>query len=192
MIIDRALEWLEKELPVLPYHGLHHTIDVWRTAKHIAREEGLSDDEKFLVELAALFHDSGFIINPEGHEMNSCQVAKEILHGLGVSDAQIETICTMILGTVIPQKPAGKMGAVLCDADLDYLGRDDFYEIGNSLFLEMQASGRVSDTHSFNLIQIKFLVKHQYHTAYSIKNREPKKQKHLEQLRIIVEQELKK
>lgn len=189
MIIDRALEWLEKELPVLPYHGLHHTIDVWRTARTIAREEGLTQDEQFIVELAALFHDSGFIINPEGHEYNGCKVAKEVLPGLGVSDEQIETICTLIMGTVIPQNPVGKMGAVLCDADLDYLGRDDFYEIGNTLFIEMQHSGRVSDIQSFNLIQIKFLEKHQYHTAYSIKNREPVKQKHLEQLKKIVERD---
>jgi HD superfamily phosphodiesterase len=189
MIIDRALEWLEKELPVLPYHGLHHTIDVWRVARRLAKEEGLSEEEVFLVELAALFHDSGFIIHPDGHEARGCEVARQILPGLGVSDDQISIICTLIMGTVIPQKPEGKMGAVLCDADLDYLGRDDFYEIGNTLFQEMQASGKVSDIQSFNHIQVRFLENHKYHTAFSIKHREPVKQKHLEQLKQIVERD---
>jgi uncharacterized protein len=192
MIIDRALDWLEKELPVLPYHGLHHTIDVWRATKRLAQEEGLSDEELLLVELAALFHDSGFIIHPEGHEQHGCQVARDVLPGLGITDEQIETICTLIMGTVIPQKPEGRMGHVICDADLDYLGRDDFYEIGNTLFIEMQANGKVKDINAFNEIQIRFLENHRYHTAFSIKHREPVKQKHLEELRKIVEQDKQK
>ena len=34
--------------------------------------------------------------------------------------------------TKIPQTPLTKLEEIICDADLDYLGREDFFEISRS------------------------------------------------------------
>ncbi|MFN7601710.1 MAG: hydrolase, partial [Bacteroidota bacterium] len=78
---------------------------------------------------------------------------------------------------------------ILCDADLDYLGRDDFFEISNKLFQEMKDAGVVENEREWNLVQRTFLQGHRYHTGYSKAIRESGKQQRLNE---IVEQLKKK
>ena len=85
----------------------------------------------------------------------------------------------MILATRLPQSPTTLNEKILCDADLDYLGREDFYTTGNKLFQEMLEQGAVENEREWNLVQRTFLVSHRYHTNYSITNRESSKQERL-------------
>ena len=70
----------------------------------------------------------------------------------------------------------------MCDADLDYLGRDDFYEIGGRLFEELRAQGIVETEREWNLVQKTFLDSHRYHTSYSKTNRERIKNQRLQEI----------
>ncbi|PWT98242.1 MAG: phosphohydrolase [Bacteroidetes bacterium] len=178
---------LEKELPAnLSYHGHFHTKDVLTASMQIAEAENISDQEKMLLRIAALFHDSGFIYVYRDHEARGCLLAKEILPGFGVSDQDIETICGMIMATKVPQAPNNKLERIICDADLDYLGRDDFYPIGRTLYREFLEYGIIHNEEEWNRLQVKFLENHHYHTSYSRQNRDPFKQKHLEEIKKVV------
>lgn len=88
----------------------------------------------------------------------------------------------MILSTQIPQKPKNIYEQIICDADLDYLGTDQFYTIGETLFQEFKAMGQIKSREDWNKLQINFLKGHSYHTPYAKKYREPVKQKHLQDL----------
>ena len=66
---------------------------------------------------------------------------------------------------------------------MDYLGRDDFFKIGDSLFEELKKQGLIQNKFSWNQMQINFLDKHTFFTATNIKRRTAKKQAHLEQLK---------
>lgn len=88
----------------------------------------------------------------------------------------------MIMATRLPHSPSSKLEKVLCDADLDYLGRDDFYEVGGRLFQEMKKHGIVETEREWNLVQKTFLESHRYHTAFSQSHREPKKQERLQEI----------
>jgi hypothetical protein len=48
----------------------------------------------------------------------------------------------------------------MCDADLDYLGREDFYEISDSLKNELIKFGKISGDRQWDQMQISFLEKH--------------------------------
>ena len=63
----------------------------------------------------------------------------------------------MIMATKIPQSPRNGLEEIICDADLDYLGRDDFYEIGATLFEELKAYNVLQNEREWNRIQVKFL-----------------------------------
>lgn len=172
----------------LTYHGFHHTRDVLNMADRIARSEGVKGDELKLVKTAALFHDSGFLKNKHaGHEAEGCELAKEILPQFGYTIHEIEKICSMIMATKIPQSPEDLLERIICDADLDYLGRDDFYLIGNSLFHELQAYNLMGDVQAWNKLQVSFLSAHRFHTETNKVEREPIKQKYLDELKKLVE-----
>jgi TolB-like protein/HD superfamily phosphodiesterase/Tfp pilus assembly protein PilF len=173
----------EAELPkYLHYHNLDHIRDVVEASMRIAVEEKIEESDRMLLRTAALFHDSGFTISSRNHEEHGCTIARESLPRFGYSNEQIETICGMIRATKIPQSPSTLLERIVCDADLDYLGREDFYEVGKRLYAEMKERGMVETDREWNLIQKTFLENHRYHTDFSRKTREPKKQEYLQEI----------
>jgi len=186
MGFDKAKETivhhLEQNLPSdLFYHGIHHTFDVFDAALVIAENEKIdSADDLTLLKTAALFHDSGFTIDASKHEECGCDLAREILPACDYTNSQIDQICGMIMATKIPQQPLNLLERIICDADLDYLGRDDFFKIGDTLYQELKAFDKIKDATQWNQLQISFLSNHQYHTEFSRGNREIKKQENLQ------------
>lgn len=181
------LDKLERELShQLYYHGVHHTLDVLYTIEELCYLEKVSPYEELLLKTAALFHDSGFIVSNKEHERLSCQIARENLPGYGYTAVEIERICGMIMATRIPQSPKDYLETIICDADLDYLGRDDFYDIGSTLFEELKAYDILHSEEAWNRVQVSFLEKHAFFTQTNRKRRAPKKQRYLEELREVV------
>jgi uncharacterized protein len=171
----------------LTYHGLHHTLDVLRVATALCRAEGVRGKSIILVKTAAMFHDAGFVKNVHaGHEQEGCELARRILPAFDYSENDIEQICGMIMATKIPQSPSNLLEQIICDADLDYLGRNDFHKIANSLFRELNAYQLISDEVTWNRIQVSFLNAHRYHTQTNQRQREPVKQAYLAALEALV------
>jgi predicted metal-dependent HD superfamily phosphohydrolase len=137
----------------------------------------------FLLKTAALFHDAGFIHEYNKNEHLGVTMAKEILPNYGYTDKQLKIIEGLILATEIPQTPHNLLEMIMCDADLDYLGRDDFYEISDSLKNELIKFGKISGDRQWDQMQISFLEKHQYFTKSSIEVRQPEKLKRIEEIK---------
>lgn len=155
-------------------------MDVFEQTQRIAQEEGIHNKEDLLLlKTAALYHDSGFLHVYTGHEEVGCEIAMKELPAFGMNKKQLDAICGMIMATKIPQSPKNKLEEIICDADLDYLGRDDFFEIANTLFVEMKHRKLVKTERDWNQIQVKFLKAHHYFTATNKKSREQKKLEHL-------------
>ncbi len=182
-IISLLTEGLSEKLY---YHGLHHTLDVLNITEELCGLEGVDEYHTLLLKTAALLHDSGFIVNNKNHEEEGCTIARRILPGFGYTEGEVEVICGMIMSTKIPQSPKSFFEEIICDADLDYLGRDDFEKIGNSLFKELEAYGVLSDIREWNKIQVSFLGKHSYFTPTNILRREPEKAKKLANLKELI------
>jgi uncharacterized protein len=167
----------------LYYHGLHHTLDVLKVAGELCDAEGINRHQTILVKTAALFHDAGFVTNVHtNHELESCEIARESLPFFGYSKDDIDVICGMIMATKIPQSPRNLLEEIICDADLDYLGRNDFKKIGNSLFEELKAYAILQDVNTWNRLQISFLDAHHFFTKTNKNRREVVKRRHLYQI----------
>lgn len=165
------LQRLKDELPAhLFYHGLHHTLDIVNSAVRIGEATGISGYEMRLLKTAALFHDSGFIISEKNHELESCKLVQQTLPTFGYTQEEIRRICGMIMATRIPQDPKNLLEKILCDADLDYLGRDDYIPISTQLLHELNHSKKLSETDWLNT-QVKFLEAHHYFTDVAKKER---------------------
>ena len=191
MNLEGAEEFIKNKLrnelkTNLYYHGLHHTEDVVNAAMMLADAENISGEDKKMLRTAALFHDSGFLYNYKDHEAKSCELARQFLPRFDYSTQQIEEICEIIMVTKIPQDPKTKLGEIMADADLDYLGRDDFDIIADSLFKEFLGHGIVKNEEEWNRLQIKFFETHEYFTPTARRLRLATKMKHLEMLKKIV------
>jgi len=178
------LDKLEQELsPQLTYHSIAHTHDVLQVTQELCEAERIAPYETLLLKTAALFHDSGFTRSSQHHEEHGCAIVREVLPGYDYRESEVERICGMIMATKIPQSPQNYLEKILCDADLDYLGRDDFYSIGNTLFTELKAYNVLSTELDWNQLQINFLEAHHFFTPTNVQRREPQKQEHLRQLK---------
>jgi len=188
MDLIKAENYVRNLLPAgLPtymhYHNLDHTLDVLHAATSLAGEEGISGSELVMLQTAALFHDIGFVRMYENHENESCSIAKEVLPGCGYNSMEIEKVCSLIIKTKMHEIPMTLSEKILRDADLDYLGRDDFEKTGNKLFREWLEIGFVKDDREWNEKQVTFLESHHYWTASAAKKRDAEKQKHLDDLK---------
>jgi len=181
---DFILDRLEKEIPAtLCYHNIDHTRDVRSAAESIGNSELISPYEMKLLLTAACYHDCGFLAVTHEHETESCNIARESLPGFGFSNEEIDCICGMIMATRIPQSPKNKLEQILADADLDYLGRDDFFFIGEKLYDERG----LTDRNEWNAIQLKFMQAHHYFTQTALNLRGPKKQGNLEKVKALLQ-----
>lgn len=182
-----ALQQLHDGLAAnLTYHGRHHTMDVYKTATEYARHEGVTGEDLTLLGTAALYHDIGFLDVYRGHEARGCEMARTVLPGFGYAPAQIERICGMIMATALPQTPHNALEEIICDCDLDYLGRTDFYHIGSTLFEEFKLYGILKTEEDWNRLQVRFLTEHRYFTATANHLRQPMKEQHLEEIKRVV------
>lgn len=171
------LKKLKKELPQsLTYHSIRHIKDVYKAAKMLARMEGIAGEDRTLLFTAVLFHDSGFLWQHYRHEEVSCEIAEKYLPDFGYSPEQIKRICGMIMATRVPQTPHNKLEEIICDADLDYLGREDFFKIGDGLYAELRMYGMLNNEREWNKVQAQFLNKHNYFTESAKRLRKEKKE----------------
>ena len=160
----------------LTYHNINHMVDVCASAERIGKGEGIKGEDLFLLKTAALYHDGGFVEQYERNEPIGARMAREALPVYGYSEKELDTVERLILATSIPQEPKNLLEEIICDADLDYLGRDDFYPISDGLMSEFIAYGIVKDAKSWDELQIKFLSAHKYFTKTAIETREANKQ----------------
>ncbi|WP_373396666.1 hypothetical protein V8V91_18185 [Algoriphagus halophilus] len=86
------------------------------------------------------------------------------------------------MATKIPQTPLNPLQMIICDADLDYLGREDYPEISQKLFEELKYMKVIETDEQWKNLQINFLKAHHFHTPFAIKNRQPQKQAWLNKL----------
>ena len=181
------IERMSKGLPAnLYYHGIHHTLDVLEAAERYAMLENISEQDKLYLFTAALFHDAGYLIRYRMNEDASAAICRQVLPHYGFSSDDIAYINALILSTSIPQKPFDRLSRILCDADLDYLGRRDFFIRGCNLRREFKEYGREFNVAEWYEHQIGFLSAHFYHTRTAFLLREGKKQEHLRFIKMLV------
>lgn len=183
-IQDHVFALLKEGLsPLLTYHNLDHTVDVTTQAMEIARVEGITDEDSLLeLHIACIYHDAGFLYVYTGHEEIGCDMVRKQLPCFGVSNTMIENICAIIMATKIPQSPKNILQQVICDADLDYLGRSDFFTISDSLCKEVLAYKIVGSKKEWEERQVYFLQSHTYFTQSSQKKRAPAILLHIQKL----------
>jgi class 3 adenylate cyclase len=186
-IQEIILDKLEKELPgYLFYHNVKHTVDVVTEVELIGWAEGCTDEEILILKTAGLFHDVGHTVVYDNHEYHGTLIAREMLPRYNYTPEQVEKICAIIMSTKLPPKPTNLLEEIICDSDLDYLGRSDFIPVSNTLFEELKAQNKMGSLNDWNKIQVKFISGHQYFTKTARSLREVNKKLQIERIQSII------
>jgi len=178
-----VLNQLKEELPAhLSYHGIAHTLDVLNVCNQYIRRYNLDTEDRLMLKIGAIVHDMGFLKGPANHEETGANMAAKIMKDIGMSKKRIDVMRGLVMATKIPQSPKTELEKIICDADLDYLGRDDYPQISQKLYEELSFMNILKTEEEWKKLQINFLKSHHFHTPFAIKNREPKKQYWLSKL----------
>jgi uncharacterized protein len=183
---EYILNRMARELsPNFYYHNLQHTFDVHRACVELAAMEGVNSRDLALLETAAWYHDSGIFLTYDNHEEASVKIAREILPKFDYTAADLDVLECIILKTKLPQSAITLLGEILCDADLDYLGRPDFFMIAQRLRYEWLLMGKYYGLKEWYQLQLDFLGSHKYYTRAARMLRNEGKEKNLTEIRRI-------
>jgi len=163
---------------------LEHTLNVFHAAQELAKLEGVNEHSTLLLLTAALYHDSGMLVDYENHEEESVKICEEELPKFDYSEEEIKTVVRLIRKTKLLEEADCILENILCDSDLDYLGRDYFFIRSTKLLYEWKLMGK----HNYSLlewldIQVNFLESHHFYTKSARKMRENTKQNTAKEIR---------
>lgn len=188
-VVDHYIrELFRDELPIgIKFHDANHTLHpstgVVAAANRIAIAENISEPDRELIIAAAYFHDTGYIREYDKNEPIAARMAGRILKIIGYKPDEIEKIQKMILSTDLDREPDSLIEKILCDADLDNLGREDFFKLDGKLREGRRIRGiDVSDDEKWYRGTLEILKNHKYYTESQIKLRQKGKQKNIEEL----------
>jgi len=181
-------ELFRDELPAgIKYHDADHTLHptkgVVAVANKIAVAEKVSDPDRELLLAAAYFHDSGYIREYGRNEPIAARMAGRILKLIGYLPAEIEKIQQMILATDLTRGPKTHLEKILCDADLDHLGREDFFDLDEKLREGRRIRGLdVGDDDRWYEDTLRLVRDFRYHTESQRNLREKGRRRNLQRL----------
>jgi predicted metal-dependent HD superfamily phosphohydrolase len=188
-IVDQYIRDLfREELPTgIKYHDADHTLHptkgVVAVANRIGLAEKINEQDRELVIAAAYFHDTGYVREFDKNEPIAARMAGRILKLIGYHPDEIEKIQNMILATDLACEPETQAERILCDADLDHFGREDFFELDAKLREGRRARGvDVSDDEKWYRGTLEIIKAHRFYTESQKKLREKEKQKNIMKL----------
>ncbi len=178
-------ELFEKELPhSCIYHNYDHTKRVFKSTKEIIDNTNLSNEDKEVLLLTALLHDTGYSKSSKNHEEHSVEIAKQFLEQNDVAPEIIDKVSEQIMATKMEHQPTNLMEEIIRDADASHFAKDYYGETSELLRREFKLND-VKDLNANEWLKANidlFQNKHQYYTEYAINHWKPKKEENLSKM----------
>jgi len=174
----------EKLDNVYVYHNLSHTQRVVATIKELFENSNISDKNKEHLELAAWFHDTGFIKGAEAHEKESSKIATAFLEKNKYPELDTKSVSELILATEMFYEPANALEKLIRDADSAHIGSKNYDEICELLRKEWElASNKILSESEWLNENINWLTtKHRFYSDIASAKWDARKGKNLSQL----------
>lgn len=189
-IVEAADQYIFKlfkdELPnTYVYHNYTHSKRVYKSINEIIENSQFDVKDATILRLAALLHDTGYVVGRENHEAESVKIARDFLKGHDVDKAIIEGVVKCILATTFKDTtPQSELEKAIRDADSSHFGKDYFKEASEFLRQEYL----LQNVHEYTSREwldenIKVLIEdHRFYTEYALKNWQPVKEENLADL----------
>lgn len=171
------------------YHNLNHTRQVATACADAAEAYSLPPQQQEVLQLAAWFHDSGYIKTYEEHEEASQEYAQNFLQQAGYPPEHIQEVNRLILSTKRGHQPKDLLEEILHDADRISIGKKSFFRKAELLRIEWEVFlGKHYKKEDWNKLQQEYILGTNFHTDYFRKTYGERREKNINKQR----QEVKK
>jgi len=184
--IEKIKQWMITDAPKVPYHNSDHGLDVWKVVKEYVKKAGVPYNNQLSLEFAALNHDLIYIPGAKDNEEQSAKLNAERLYGLKVPYDIIKESSGLILATKVPVSPKSFLEKIICDADVDNFGREDFLEKGTLIRQEIAMTGKTFTDLEWYKISLGLLENHQYYTEMAKEKRDEGKARNISKLKDLI------
>ncbi|MFK7978411.1 MAG: Pycsar system effector family protein [Saprospiraceae bacterium] len=186
-----VIQLLNDRLPGnIYFHNVAHTLKVKEKAIKLAKLEKVSKEERLVLAIAALFHDTGFINTYEGHENESQNIAVAYLREKGYPEDKITKIKELIKITDPSIAPASLLEKIICDADTIHVGQKKYRTCSEALRKEWEVNKE--DFYPTDLQweeeNLSFLQKHTFYTKAAKENYQGRKSKNINKTKVRVQE----
>lgn len=163
-----------------PYHNPAHTAGVFARATYLAMAEWVDGEDLEDLQLAALFHDTGFTEQYEKNEYIGARIARTWLTENHHPETRIAKIEGIIMATVLFSKAKTHLEQIIQDADLDNIGTKEEFFYSQNYLREIRTIGHadIPDCSYWQFVYT-LLTKYKFHTKTA------KKERHEQQLRDV-------
>lgn len=171
---------LERFCQNYPYHNPDHTRAVHSRAKYLAEKEWIQGEWLEDLELATLFHDTGFTEQYDKNEYYGSRIARKWLLEKGHPEKRIETIEHIIMATVLFSRPHSILEEIIQDADLENLGQTLEFQYSQNYYRELREYGKIdlSEKVFWQFVET-LLKKFEFHTPTAQRENSEQKKKNL-------------
>ena len=146
------------------YHNAEHTLEVCNAVKLFTENSTLPETTVSALKIAAIFHDFGYLVRSFDNEKLSQPYLETFGRRLGIEEKILLEANALILETVFPYKPVTPAGKLLCDADVEYIGRKDFFNKAELFRQELSGRGVVYTNKEWWRLEVEFLQQNSFFT----------------------------
>ena len=192
--IEKYVNTLLMPLENYSFHQFKHALEVKNRVIQLAKKEWLKEDETEIIIIAALFHDTGFIMKYDNNEYIWAKIAQNYLKSILYPMEKIDIVERLIMATKPDYRtPIDILEEIIKDADLDNLGRDDFFEKENNLKKEIETIKKITLKNiEWKYKSLEFIKNYSYFSKSQKEERNDKKienEKKLEKMILDLENE---
>lgn len=190
-LLFEVLHRLAQRLPAeLTYHSIDHTAEVIAYSNLFAKADGINERDLSLLNIAAAFHDIGYLVERSNHEELGAELASALLASLGTfTEAECCLVRDTILDTQVCQHGRWQVHTLrthlapyLCDADVSNFGRQSFLD---KLELVRKEVGAKPDKDFYQSV-LNMLEAHSWHSNYAKQHLEAQKQRNRAELKELL------
>lgn len=166
------------------YHNLAHTQRVVEKTREISANLEVAEIDVENLEIAAWFHDVGFIESGDNHEEKSVKIAVDFLKSYKFTEDRLEIITGLILATKMNSVPKTNLEKILRDSDAAHLASKNFFNYNSLLRKEWElVLGKKYTNKEWIALNLSFFTqKHRYYTDFALKNWSKAKEKNLSKI----------
>lgn len=190
---DEALSYLGENLDKhYTYHNAEHSLEVCNAVKLFTEKSDLPDFTIAALRIAAIFHDFGYLIRSNENEALAWEYIQEFGSRSNIDRKYLLAAHELILETVYPYKPQTPAGEILCDADIEYIGREGFVEKALLFRRELASEGTVFSDQQWWILELDFLKENTFFSSICKKMRTPGRLSNLEKAREYLQKSIEK
>lgn len=173
------------------YHNYEHALEVMERSIYLAKHEWIDNEDIEILALAALFHDTGFIVQYDENEIIWAKIAHNYLKTIWYESDKIHKVEKLIMATDPDYKtPENLLEKIIKDADLDNLWTDDFIRKWDLLLQELKVIKNINlDNHAWHLSALKLIENHTLYTKTQNTERKQWLEENITSLKKLVQHE---